>query len=105
MNKIDRVKLRDNIIYFASKKGLKIGDIERGMGKPVGTISRWVSNNPDRIPLDVVYHISLLLEVTLDELINTDINILIKEQEIVALREQRDMIDKQIKELEGDIYE
>lgn len=40
MEKIDRNKLRNNIIYFGRLKGLKIGDIERAIGRRLGIISR-----------------------------------------------------------------
>lgn len=102
MSRIDRKKLRDNIIYFGSVKGLRIGDIEKSIGRRLGIISRWENKNPRTIPLDDIYNIAILLGITIDELINTDINVLIKQQEILTLKEQREMLDRQIKELEGE---
>ena len=99
MNKIDRNKLRDNIIYFSKLKGLKIGDIERAIGRRLGIISRWKTKQINTIPLDDIYNISQLLDVTIEELINTDIKKLKREQEINELQKQVELINNQIKEL------
>ena len=101
MNKIDRNKLRDNIIYFGRLKGLKIGDIERAIGRRLGIISRWKTKQIDTISLDDIYNISILLDVTIEDLINTDIKMLIREQEISELEKQLELINNQIKELKG----
>lgn len=99
MNKIDRNKLRNNIIYFGKLKGLKIGDIERTIGRRLGIISRWKTKQVDTIPLDDIYNISLLLDVTIEDLINTDLETLMREQEINELEKQVELINNQIKEL------
>ena len=101
MNKIDRNKLRNNIIYFGRQKGLKIGDIERAIGRRLGIISRWKTKQVDTIPLDDIYNISLLLDVTVEDLINTDVERLMREQEINELEKQAKLINNQIKELKG----
>lgn len=104
MNKIDRNKLRDNIMYFGKRKGLKIGDIERTIGRRLGIISRWKTKQINTIPLDDIYNISLLLDVTIEDLINTDTKKLKREQEISELEKQAELINNQIKELkEGNI--
>ena len=102
MDKIDREKLRDNIWYFGAMKGLRIGDIERYIGRRLGIISRWRRNNTENIPLDDVYNISILLGITIDDLINTDVKAIKKQREISELKEQRELIDKLIEQLEGD---
>ena len=105
MNKIDREKLRDNILYFGAMKGLRIGDIERHIGRRLGIISRWRRNNTENIPLDDVYNIAILLGITIDDLINTDVKEIRKQQEISELKEQRELIDKLIEQLEtADMY-
>ena len=101
MQKINRNKLRDNIIYFGRLKGLKIGDIERAIGRRLGIISRWKTKQINTIPLDDIYNISLLLDVTIEDLINTDIKKLKREQEISELEKQVELINNQIKELKG----
>lgn len=101
MNKINRNKLRDNIIYFGRLKGLKIGDIERAIGRRLGIISRWKTKQINTIPLDDIYNISILLDVTIEDLINTDIKMLIRKQEISELEKQVKLINNQIKELKG----
>ena len=105
MNKIDRVKLRDNILYFGKLKGLKIGDIEKGIGVRLGMVSRWANKKPDTISLDVVYNISTMLDIPIDVLIIADTRELLKEQELIELKEQRDELDERIKRLEGDFNE
>ena len=99
MNKIDRNKLRNNIIYFGRLKGLKVGDIEMSIGRRLGIISRWKTKQINTIPLDDIYNISLLLDVTIEDLINTDLEMLIREQEINKLEKQVELINNQIKEL------
>lgn len=101
MNKIDRVKLRDNILYFGKLKGLKIGDIEKGIGVRLGMVSRWANKKPDVISLDIVYNISTMLDIPIDVLITADTSELRKEQELIELKEQRDELDERIKRLEG----
>lgn len=119
MNRIDREKLRDNILYFGKIKGLKIGDIERSIGRRLGIVSRWKSKNTYTIPLDDIYNIAIILNITIDELINADTKELRKQQELFKLKQQLELvelkkqreinelriqyelIDKQIKELEG----
>ena len=77
MNRIDRHKLRENIIYYSSLKGMRIGEIEKAIGRRLGIISRWCNKNVDTIPLDDIYNIALILDVSIDELINTDVEKLV----------------------------
>lgn len=101
MNKIDRVKLRNNILSFGKLKGLKIGDIETGIGVRLGLVSRWANKKPDTIPLDIVYNISTMLDIPIDVLINANTSDILKEQELIELKERRDELDERIKRLEG----
>lgn len=112
MHKIDRKKLRNNILYFGSIKGFKIGDIERAIGRRVGIIARWKDKDTRNIPIDDIYNIAILLDMTIDELIHTDVEelkkqqeILKKQQEILELKEKLETLDRQIKYLEGECNE
>lgn len=101
MKKINRTKLRDNILYFAKEKGLKIGDIERHIGRRVGIVARWKDKDTRNIPIDDIYNIAILLDMTIDDLINIDVNKIKNQQKIDELRQQQELINKQIKELEN----
>lgn len=109
MKKIDREKLRDNILYFGKLKGLKIGEIETLIGRRLGLISRWANKKPETISLDVVYNIAVLLDVTIDDLISSDTTelrkALEKQQKLDDLKLQRAIINNQIAELLGEYGE
>lgn len=100
--KIDRCKLRENILYYASLRDLQIGEIEKAIGRRAGIVSRWANKKTDNVPLDDIYNISLLLNVSVEELINTDVESLLKLEELKSLKEQRELIDKQIRYLENE---
>lgn len=102
MNKIDRKKLRENILHFGKLKGLKIGQIEKAIGRKAGIISRWEYKDTRNIPIDDIYNIAILLDMTIDELIHYDVVEFKKQQELMELKKQRELIDSQIRELEGD---
>lgn len=100
MIKIDKEKLRNNILYYGGIKGLKIGDIERHIDRRLGIVSRWARNDTENVPLDDIYNIALLLEVSIETLITTDVESLLREQELIELKERRELLDRQIKKLE-----
>ena len=83
---IDKKRLQENIIYFGKLKNLKIGEIEKTIGVRFGLISRWANKQPKNVSLDVVNNIANLLDVTIDDLINTNVDKLKKEQEITELK-------------------
>lgn len=102
MKKIDRTKLRNNILYFAKIKGLKIGDIERHIGRRVGIVARWDDKDTRNIPIDDIYNIAILLDMTIDDLIHIDVEELERQQKLDDLKLKRAVIDKQIQELESE---
>lgn len=83
---IDKKRLQENIIYFGKLKNLKIGEIEKEIGVRLGLISRWANKQPKNVSLEVVNNIANLLDVTIDDLINTNVDKLKKEQEITELK-------------------
>lgn len=83
---IDKKRLQENIIYFGKLKNLKIGEIEKTIGVRLGLISRWANKQPKNVSLEVVNNIANLLDVTIDDLINTNVDKLKKEQEITELK-------------------
>lgn len=105
---LDRNKLRRNVLYYANLRGLKIGEIERSIGKPAGHISRW-EKETTRIDLICVYKISIILDVTIDTLINEDIELKAKLQEIATLKRKINDItnktNRKIEDLEEQIKE
>lgn len=100
--KIDNGKMRDNILYFAELKGIKIGEIERAIGRNrLGYISRWRKNSSRAVPVEDVYNISRVLGVTVEDIITLDTSVLKKKLEIEKLNDQIESIKQQIKDLEG----
>lgn len=108
---IDNNKMRDNILYFAKLKGVKIGEIERAINRRLGYISRWRKNSSRAVPIEDVYNIARFLGVTVDNIIVTDSDVLQKKLEIEKLNKQIakiriekgleiENIKKQIRELE-----
>ena len=96
---LDRIRLRRNVLYYADERGLKIGEIERSIGRRAGYIARWVRT--DSISIEDVYKISNILGVTIDTLINEDIDSKIKLLEIEKLKQTIGDIEEQIKEIEA----
>lgn len=96
---IDRVKLRRNVLHYAKLKGIKIGEIERAISRRAGYIARW--ERTTTISVEDVYNIALILDVTIDSLINEDIDEKIRLEEIEKLKEQIANIEQQIQELEN----
>lgn len=95
---LDKDRLRRNVLYYAELKGLKIGEIERSIGRRAGYIARWPRTQT--ISLEDVYKIANILDVTIDTLINEDIDSKIKLQEIAELKEKIGDLEAQIKEIE-----
>lgn len=96
---IDRVKLRRNVLHYAKLKCIKIGEIERAISRRAGYIARW--ERTTTISVEDVYNIALILDVTIDSLINEDIDEKIRLEEIEKLKEQIANIEQQIQELEN----
>ena len=96
---LDRGKLRRNVLYYAGLRGLAIGELERSIGRRTGYISRW--ERTQTIGIEDVYKIANILDVTIDTLINEDIDLKIKLQEIAELNQKIDNIKDQIKEIEA----
>ena len=96
---LDRGKLRRNVLYYAELRGLKIGKIERSIGRRAGYVARWPRT--ESISIEDVYKISNILGVTIDTLINEDIDSKIKLQEIAELKQKIGDIEEQIKEIEA----
>lgn len=103
MNKVDRKKLLNNIKYYGKLKGLKIGEIEQAVGKRLGIFSRWSNKQIETISLDVVYNVSLLLGVKIDDLINLNLDKELKLQELTELQKEREIVEKKITALEKEI--
>lgn len=85
---IDNNKMRDNILYFAKLKGIKIGEIEKAIDRRLGYISRWRKNSSKAVPIEDVYNIARFLGVTVEDIIMSDINVLKKNLEIEKLNKQ-----------------
>lgn len=100
MKKINRKKLQENIWYFGMLKNLKIGEIEKSVGCRLGIVSRWANKDTKTIPLDIIYNIAKILGVTIDELISADIETIKRQKEMLELKQQREILDKKICELE-----
>jgi transcriptional regulator with XRE-family HTH domain len=95
---LDRNKLRRNVLYYANLKGLKIGAMERSIGRRAGYIARW--GRTETISVADVYKIANILDVTIDTLINEDVDLKVKQEEITKLKQQIDNLENQIKEIE-----
>lgn len=102
MAMIDKKKLQENIIYFGKLKNLKIGEIEKEIGVRLGLISRWANKQSKNISLEVVNDIANLLDVTIDELINTNVNKLKKEQEINELKTRIKELSNELEEISNE---
>lgn len=111
---IDRNKLRSNVLYYAKLKGLKIGEIERTIGRRAGYIARW--GRTETISVEDLYNIALILDTTIDNLINEDIEekLILEEieklkQKIHKIEEHKQQqivnIEQQIQELENRVGE
>lgn len=85
---IDNNKMRDNILYFAKLKGIKIGEVEKAIDRRLGYISRWRKNSSKAVPIEDVYNIARFLGVTVEDIIMSDINVLKKNLEIEKLNKQ-----------------
>lgn len=96
---LDRSKLRRNVLYYAELRGLKIGEIERSIGRRAGYVARWPRT--ESISVEDVYKIANILDVNIDTLINEDIDSKIKLQEIAELKQKIGDIEEQIKEIEA----
>lgn len=96
--RLDRNKLRRNVLYYAELRGLKIGEIERSIGRRAGYIARWPRTKS--ISIEDVYEIANILDVTIDTLINEDVDLKVKLEEIAKLKEKIEDLEGQIKEIE-----
>lgn len=96
--RLDRNKLRRNVLYYAELRGLKIGEIERSIGRRAGYIARWPRT--ESISIEDVYEIANILDVTIDTLINEDVDLKVKLEEIAKLKEKIEDLEGQIKEIE-----
>ena len=95
-NKIDNNKMRDNILYFAKLKGIKIGEIERAIGKRLGYVARWRKNTSQAVPVEDVYNISRILGVTVEDIIVTESDVLQKKLEIEKLNKELEKLNEQL---------
>lgn len=87
-------KIINNIRTLAQIKGLKLGDIERKMGRSAGYLSR----HPNIATLELI-GVSNLLGVTVGDLITKDFGDMLIDAEIRKLEEQIGEIEKEIVEL------
>ena len=90
---IDNNKMRDNVLYFADLKGVKIGEIEKAINRRLGYISRWRKNSSKAVPIEDVYNIARFLGVTIEDIIISDVNVLKKNLKIKKLNEQIEDIE------------
>lgn len=56
-----------NVKYLAKKKGIKIGDIESKLGKPIGYLARKVINKT-QLTIDIVDEMAKMLGVSINDL-------------------------------------
>lgn len=87
-------KVVNNIRTLAKIKGLKLGDIERKMGRQAGYLSRY----PNIGTLELI-GTAKLLGVTVGDLITKDFGDMLIDVEIRKLEEQIGEIEKEIVEL------
>lgn len=88
-------KVVNNIRTLAKIKGLKLGDIERKMGRQAGYFSRY----PNIGTLELI-GTAKLLGVTVGDLITKDFGDMLIDSEIRKLEEQIDGIKREIVELQ-----
>lgn len=87
------VMIRRNFDYLIKSKGLKRGDVERGIGVCAGYFSR----TKHGLNLAVAYKLSKYLGVSLDDLCSKDFyKQLLKKQ----LQKEKEEIEKRLSELE-----
>ena len=96
--RLDRTKLRRTVLYYAELRGLKIGEIDRSIGRRAGYIARWPRT--ESISIEDVYEIANILDVTIDTLINEDVDLKVKLEELAKLKEKIEDLEGQIKEIE-----
>ena len=71
----DNSTLIANINYYGKQMGLRIGNIERFLGLSLGYISRTTKESgKKRMSIDVVWRLSRLFNVSLDDLIRRDMS-------------------------------
>lgn len=68
--------LSSNLDYLLKRHGLRISDLEELLGVSAGYVSRTV--NPDskkRLSVDIVWKISAVFQVNVDDLLNIDFQV------------------------------
>lgn len=68
--------LSSNLDYLLKRHGLRISDLEELLGVSAGYVSRTV--NPDskkRLSVDIVWKISTVFQVNVDDLLNIDFQV------------------------------
>lgn len=74
MERLDYLKIINNIYYLAKQKDIKINELERECGMSIGYLSRFKNSNSDtEIGLNKIYAIAKKLDISIDLLINSDL--------------------------------
>ena len=73
----------NNVRNIAQMKNIKIGDIERNCGMPIGKLSRFPN-----LTVVQVYKVAKYLGITIDELISSNTEKMIIEYKIEQLKEE-----------------
>ncbi len=85
MSKYNKALIRDNIKFLASKKGIKIGEVETEAGVSAGYLSRIVNdNNSSNALLDVIMTFADKMDVTVDSLMNVNFSQLSPDEKYLA---------------------
>ena len=94
MNKVDMNRFVRNITCLCKEKNIYIGDLERELGIAIGSLSR--KKKGGSINLNIAYNISKILSASLEELIESDI-----ELELLIARKQEELkvVQYEIEEL------
>lgn len=73
MDKVNMNRFVKNVKFLCKEKNIKIGVLEKNVGICVGRIARLKQNGS--ISLNAAYGISKILETSLDDLLETDIEL------------------------------